>query len=82
MPIYEYRCAKCGHEFEALVRRTETPRCEKCGAAEPERLLSLPYVKSETTHDRAMRSAKSRDKKKATELADAQRRYEQSHDSG
>ncbi|HPC46550.1 MAG TPA: zinc ribbon domain-containing protein [Deltaproteobacteria bacterium] len=33
MPIYEYKCKKCGQEFEALVpmRATEPPRCPACG---------------------------------------------------
>jgi putative FmdB family regulatory protein len=32
MPIYEYRCARCGHEFEVEQRITEPPirRCAKC----------------------------------------------------
>lgn len=33
MPIYEYRCLKCGHQFEKLQNITDRPvrRCEKCG---------------------------------------------------
>lgn len=32
MPIYEYRCLKCGHQFEKLQNITDHPvkRCEKC----------------------------------------------------
>jgi putative FmdB family regulatory protein len=32
MPTYEYRCAKCGCEFEQFQRMTELPlqRCPKC----------------------------------------------------
>lgn len=32
MPIYEYRCLKCGHQFEKLQNITAQPvrRCEKC----------------------------------------------------
>jgi len=29
MPIFEYACRACGHEFETLVRRAETPSCER-----------------------------------------------------
>ncbi|MBN1672697.1 MAG: zinc ribbon domain-containing protein [Kiritimatiellae bacterium] len=33
MPIYEYGCAKCGHQFEVLVRAEgDIPlRCPTCG---------------------------------------------------
>lgn len=33
MPIYEYRCLKCGHQFEKLQNISDRPvgRCEKCG---------------------------------------------------
>ena len=41
MPIYEYACKKCGHEFEELVRAGEQPPCPKCGEARKvERKLS------------------------------------------
>lgn len=33
MPIYEFVCADCGHEFESLQRLNEAPpaSCPKCG---------------------------------------------------
>jgi putative FmdB family regulatory protein len=31
MPIYEYVCDNCGHEFEHLVRADEQPECPSCG---------------------------------------------------
>lgn len=40
MPIYEYRCSSCRHEFELLVRSDTPLSCPQCGAPEPERLLS------------------------------------------
>lgn len=35
MPLYEYRCSKCGSVFEVIQKLTETPlkKCLKCGAA-------------------------------------------------
>lgn len=81
MPIFEYRCASCGHEFEALVRPGKPgPRCASCGADGVERLLSLPAVRSETTRGKAMRAAKARDHKQATERVNEQRNYEKNHD--
>ena len=33
MPIYEYRCASCGHQQEFLQKLSDPPhtRCTKCG---------------------------------------------------
>ena len=81
MPIYEYHCSKCGHEFEALVRPgKQPPPCASCGSTELERQLSLPSVKSDTTRSKAMRAAKARDHKQATERVNEQRNYEKNHD--
>jgi putative FmdB family regulatory protein len=30
MPIYEYVCQACDHEFEALVYGSDKPECPKC----------------------------------------------------
>ena len=42
MPIYEYRCRDCHHEFELLVRLGASPPrgCPKCGRSQVERKLS------------------------------------------
>jgi len=32
MPIYEYVCMKCEHQFEELVHANETPACPSCAA--------------------------------------------------
>jgi putative FmdB family regulatory protein len=42
MPIYEYSCASCGHDFELLVRSSERPACPQCKSARLERRLSVP----------------------------------------
>jgi putative FmdB family regulatory protein len=41
MPLYEYACRECAHQFEALVRGKETPRCPACHATSLERRLSV-----------------------------------------
>ena len=35
MPIYEYRCSECGHQFEVSQRMSDEPltECEVCGGA-------------------------------------------------
>lgn len=42
MPIYEYLCEKCGHEFEREQRITEDPVkvCPECRAKKVRRLIS------------------------------------------
>jgi putative FmdB family regulatory protein len=80
MPIYEYVCKSCQHQFETLVRGGKTPACEKCGSLDLERQLSLPYVKSETTKEKSLRAAKRRDAAQATERVQEQKRYEKSHE--
>ena len=80
MPIFEYACKSCGKEFEALVLpTTDAPKCPACASTELEKLISSPAIKSETTHDLAMRAAKKRDKIQGSEKARAQREYELHH---
>jgi putative FmdB family regulatory protein len=80
VPIYEYVCKSCDHHFEALVRlNAEAPPCEACGGKKIERLISSPYVKSDSTRDKSMRAAKKRDKKLGHERTQEQLAYERSH---
>ncbi len=44
MPIFEYRCPRCGHVFEHLWRgpeKREDLHCPRCGAAPVEKRVSL-----------------------------------------
>jgi putative FmdB family regulatory protein len=79
MPIYEYKCQGCGREFELLVLKSTPIACPGCASADLERLVSLPAVKSETTHALAMTAAKKRDKEQASDKNRAQREYELHH---
>jgi putative FmdB family regulatory protein len=41
MPRYDYRCAVCGHEFEAIHAIADAaPDCPDCHAAKPKRLIT------------------------------------------
>lgn len=42
MPIYEYRCDKCGHELEAIQKMSADPltECPACGEAALRKLVS------------------------------------------
>jgi len=42
MPIYEYTCQSCGHEFEHLVRGGEKPSCPSCGKTRLAKKFSVP----------------------------------------
>lgn len=80
MPIFDFRCTSCQHEFEALVRGAASPACPKCGAETPEKLLSLPSLKTASTHGLAMSAAKRRDQAQGKDRMHEQRKYELSHD--
>jgi len=43
MPIYEYQCEGCDHEFEEMQRITAEPgaTCPVCGSEECRRLMSV-----------------------------------------
>jgi len=46
MPIYQYRCKKCNHEFKVLqkhsdkVKMLESGPCEECGERDLEEIIS------------------------------------------
>jgi putative FmdB family regulatory protein len=42
MPLYEYTCKKCEHDFEALVLNGEAVSCPHCQSEKVKRLLSVP----------------------------------------
>lgn len=42
MPIYEYVCQSCGHQFEHLTHGQEKPACPSCGKARLEKKFSVP----------------------------------------
>ncbi len=45
MPLYEYRCNKCGEHLEKIQKFSDPPlaKCEKCGGR-LERLISSPAI--------------------------------------
>ena len=42
MPMFEYKCKKCGHKMEFLERTSNTGKhkCEKCGNSDLQKLFS------------------------------------------
>jgi len=50
MPLYEYRCLGCGHQFELLVLKASQPvGCPSCASDSVERMLSLFAVSSDAS---------------------------------
>ena len=85
MPIYEYQCRQCGHQFEFLVlpSSTATPACPQCKGQELERLLSGFAVNTaELTRARVKqaRAAKAQSKdEKDKKVAEAEEVKEHRH---
>ncbi len=48
MPIFDFHCQACGHEFETLVRPQDEapPECPSCHGRDLERLLTSFAVSS------------------------------------
>jgi putative FmdB family regulatory protein len=44
VPIYEYVCRRCAHQFEELVLGQAAPSCPGCRATDVERILSVVSV--------------------------------------
>ena len=44
MPVYEYRCDKCGKNFDLFVRsvaQRREPKCPHCGSTKVKKAISL-----------------------------------------
>jgi putative FmdB family regulatory protein len=49
MPIYAYRCRKCGEKFEqfrTITSNDDEVTCPECGTKKPDRLVSTVFSKS------------------------------------
>ena len=79
MPLYDYHCKKCGHEFEALIRTGDTPACAECGSADLERLLTTFAVSTEGSRDANIQKARKLGEKTRKDKAIAQFEYEEKH---
>lgn len=65
MPIFEFQCRSCGHQFEHLVlpwlqKAGETPECPTCHAKDVEKMLSICAISSEATRQSSLQKARKR----------------------
>jgi putative FmdB family regulatory protein len=71
MPLFDYRCQSCSHEFEVLIRPAShgdpPPSCPACGSDKLARLLST-FALSSREKTQAAAAAKN---KKAAAIARA-----------
>src|SRR5262249_37099327 len=59
MPLYEYRCLGCGHQFELLLlRSSQAAACPACQSESVERLVSSFAVSSQASHDASVAAAR------------------------
>jgi len=59
MPIYDFKCRGCGHEFEGLVLPARAhPACPQCQGQDLERLVSAFAVNSEERSQAAIKGAR------------------------
>jgi putative FmdB family regulatory protein len=67
MPLFDFRCRACGHQFEALIRPQDAspPKCPECQGADLERLPTVFAVSSEEK----TRSAANKKRKKEASIA-------------
>jgi putative FmdB family regulatory protein len=79
MPIYEYECRGCGHQFEQLIRTGDTPACPECQGQELERLLSHVSMSSDSTRQLNFNRARQAAKRVQRDKDHAQMEYEKKH---
>jgi putative FmdB family regulatory protein len=49
MPLFEYECRACGHQFEYLTRHGQSPSCPACQGDRLQKLLSVFAVNTSGT---------------------------------
>ena len=85
MPLYEYRCLKCGHQFERIQKfsdeiLTECPECD----GRLEKLLSPPAIVFKGTGwyvtDYARKGNNSQEKGKGTKISSPEKVTSQKKD--
>jgi putative FmdB family regulatory protein len=75
MPIYEYQCKSCGHEFEAIQKISDDPlkECPACGDLELNKLVSAAgfRLKGGGWYETDFKSGKDKKKNLAGDTSDS-----------
>ena len=80
MPLFEFKCRGCSHDFEALVRPPQTAvTCPSCHSEDVERQLSTFGVSSDGTRERNIQTARKQGEKRAQEKMHADVEWEEKH---
>lgn len=79
MPIYEYECQACQHQFELLIRTGDVAACPACASGELRRLLSHVAVSSEHSRQHNFNKARQSARKVQRDKDHAQAEYERKH---
>ena len=81
MPLYDFHCRGCGHEFELLVRAGDPePACPSCRGRDIERLLSTFAVSYAEKTQAAARESRKRQIAGRKDALIADEEYRQKHD--
>ena len=81
MPLFDFECRACGHEFEALVRPSDAPpRCPACGASDLDKQLPTFVVNTAEKRAAAAKQSRQRQIAKRKDALIADEEYRQKHD--
>jgi putative FmdB family regulatory protein len=82
MPIYEYECRGCGHQFEFLLlpAHPTAPSCPSCHGEDLERAISMFAVSSGGTRQLALSDGRKRAASVRRDKVQAEAEYERNHE--
>jgi putative FmdB family regulatory protein len=82
MPMYDFHCRACGHEFEALVRPQDLqpPKCPACHGADLERQVGSFAVSTAEKTAAAAKQSRQRQIKAKKEKLVADEEYRREHE--
>lgn len=82
MPIYEYECRGCGHQFEFLLLPSNPtePTCPSCSSLDLERVISMFAVSSDGTRKLALDAGRKRAATVKRDKDHAEAEYIRNHD--